>query len=78
MVQSFNLEGIKIAIELIFNKSKRVQWTRPTWVYSNITEIPFDSLKNQGFIAIAFDKDNTLTAPYELDIYPPFKVNLHS
>ncbi|KAJ3290005.1 hypothetical protein HDU79_003620 [Rhizoclosmatium sp. JEL0117] len=34
---------------------------------------PSLSLKREGIKAICFDKDNTLTAPYSVDIHPPFK-----
>ena len=39
--------------------------------------MPFKALKQAGFKAIAFDKDNTLTAPYESIIHPPFQNTIH-
>lgn len=40
----------------------------------DIRHINFSSLKSSGFRAVAFDKDNCLTAPYQSKVYPPFQV----
>ncbi|KAI9493583.1 HAD superfamily phosphatase [Zychaea mexicana] len=41
----------------------------------DVRNIHYEQLKNQGRIqAMAFDKDNCLTAPYVPEIYPPFKI----
>ncbi len=40
--------------------------------HQDVSHIDFKDLKRQGFHAIAFDKDNTLTAPYMNEIHPPY------
>jgi hypothetical protein len=42
--------------------------------YSAIKDIDFRMLKEAGFKGIVFDKDNTLTGPYQLPIYPGLEV----
>ncbi|RUS34755.1 hypothetical protein BC938DRAFT_478750 [Jimgerdemannia flammicorona] len=39
----------------------------------DVRHINFRQLKSSGFRALAFDKDNCLTAPYQSIIYPPFQ-----
>jgi hypothetical protein len=39
-----------------------------------IATIDFKKLKEAGFKGIIFDKDNTLTAPYKLSVYPGIEV----
>jgi predicted HAD superfamily phosphohydrolase YqeG len=41
----------------------------------DIREIPMEMLKKHGIKAMAYDKDNCLTAPYAPTIHPPFKVS---
>jgi hypothetical protein len=55
-----NVSAIKKLPELIFNP----KLIKPKEEYNNVSEIPFDSLKRQGFRGLIFDKDNTLTLPY--------------
>ncbi|KAI8089803.1 mitochondrial PGP phosphatase-domain-containing protein [Halteromyces radiatus] len=69
MVQSFNLSGILNAFRLIANPSLAM----PHIIVNDIREIPMASLKKHGIKAMAFDKDNCLTAPYMSNIHPPFK-----
>ena len=44
----------------------------PHMIVQDLQAIDFNKFKQQGYKAIAIDKDNTLTAPYATDIYPPF------
>ena len=37
----------------------------------SIQDIDWFKLKQAGFTAVIFDKDNTLTIPYATDVYPP-------
>ncbi|CAO3570380.1 unnamed protein product [Mortierella alpina] len=45
----------------------------PNLVVRDVRDINFEQLRKAGITAIAFDKDNCLTRPYGLEIYPPFK-----
>ncbi|ETI40492.1 HAD phosphatase, family IIIA, variant 1 [Phytophthora nicotianae CJ01A1] len=38
--------------------------------YSDVTEVPFQTLRDRGFRGVIFDKDNTLTVPHKLEIAP--------
>ncbi|KAI9264994.1 mitochondrial PGP phosphatase-domain-containing protein [Phascolomyces articulosus] len=70
MVQSVNVAGIVNAFRVLWNPSLAM----PHIIVNDIRNIHFQQLKNQGQIqAMAFDKDNCLTAPYVPEIYPPFK-----
>ncbi|KAI7851991.1 mitochondrial PGP phosphatase-domain-containing protein [Circinella umbellata] len=70
MVQSVNVAGIVNAFRVLWNPSLAM----PHIIVNDIRNIHFQQLKNQGQIqAMAFDKDNCLTAPYIPEIHPPFK-----
>jgi phosphatidylglycerophosphatase GEP4 len=43
---------------------------------TDVACIKFADLAKSGIKAVAFDKDNCLTAPYEMTLHPPFKVPL--
>lgn len=49
-----------------------ILWINP--VIQDVRSIPFSQLKQEGIRAMAYDKDNCLTAPYVTSIHPPFKV----
>ncbi|KAI9197162.1 mitochondrial PGP phosphatase [Polychytrium aggregatum] len=70
MVQSLNLAGIATAFRVLARPSLVV----PNIVVDDLRSINFKDLKDErGIRAIAFDKDNTLTAPYQNEIHPPFQ-----
>ncbi|KAI7872852.1 mitochondrial PGP phosphatase-domain-containing protein [Spinellus fusiger] len=70
MVQSINISGIVNAFRVIRNPSLAL----PHIIVDDIRNINFGRLKSEKDIqAIAFDKDNCLTAPYVSHIYPPFE-----
>ncbi|RUS34754.1 hypothetical protein BC938DRAFT_478750 [Jimgerdemannia flammicorona] len=69
MVQSFNFSGLINAFRVITKPSLVV----PHLVVPDVRHINFRQLKSSGFRALAFDKDNCLTAPYQSIIYPPFQ-----
>ncbi|KAF8942423.1 hypothetical protein BGZ47_006488 [Haplosporangium gracile] len=69
MVQSFNLQGILQSFRVLTSPRLMV----PNIVVRDIRDINFEQLHKAGIIAIAFDKDNCLTKPYGLELYPPFK-----
>ncbi|KAJ3204090.1 hypothetical protein HK099_001275, partial [Clydaea vesicula] len=61
--QSVNISGIKMAFKLLFNPSLAM----PHQVLQNFKKVNYKQLKNEGgFSKICFDKDNTLTKPYEM------------
>ena len=69
--QSWNWEGISVTLQtLLLNR----QWLLPKRIVRDIRDLDFGNLRKEGFTAIAFDKDNTLSAPYASHIYPPFAV----
>ncbi|CAO3611953.1 unnamed protein product [Cunninghamella echinulata] len=69
MVQSFNLAGILNTFRVLANPSLAM----PHIIINDLRELPIAELKNKGIKAIAFDKDNCLTAPYVPTIHPPLK-----
>ncbi|ORZ02691.1 mitochondrial PGP phosphatase-domain-containing protein [Syncephalastrum racemosum] len=69
MVQSFNFAGIVNTFRVLLNPSLAV----PHIVVNDLRSIPFRQLKQDGIRAMAYDKDNCLTAPYVTSIHPPFK-----
>ncbi|KAI8337176.1 mitochondrial PGP phosphatase-domain-containing protein [Chlamydoabsidia padenii] len=69
MVQNFNLSGILNAFRLLANPSLAL----PQIIVTDIREIPMEQLKKHGIKAMAYDKDNCLTAPYIPTIHPPFQ-----
>uniref|UniRef100_A0AAV1VM73 Uncharacterized protein n=1 Tax=Peronospora matthiolae TaxID=2874970 RepID=A0AAV1VM73_9STRA len=40
----------------------------PQLAVKDVTQVPFQTLRDRGFRGVIFDKDNTLTAPHELHI----------
>ncbi|KAI8871440.1 HAD-superfamily phosphatase [Ramicandelaber brevisporus] len=44
----------------------------PHLVVNDVRSIDYAALRASGVTAIAFDKDNTLTAPEEFEVHPPF------
>jgi phosphatidylglycerophosphatase GEP4 len=66
--QSFNFNGIKLFLKYILKPKLFI----PNQIVPSIAEIDFITLKNSGFKAIVFDKDNTLTAPYSSKLFSPF------
>ncbi|KAJ3275417.1 hypothetical protein HDV01_000709 [Terramyces sp. JEL0728] len=67
--QSLNIDGIVGFWKTLLTPSLFI----PNLKTKNLTTINFRKLKKQGFKAIVFDKDNTITRPYENHIYPPFQ-----
>jgi phosphatidylglycerophosphatase GEP4 len=69
MVQSWNLQGIKGFFGSLLTPSLFL----PHMVIPNISHLNIQQLQQKGIKFLVFDKDNTLTRPYELEIFPPFK-----
>ncbi|CAI2380091.1 unnamed protein product [Moneuplotes crassus] len=64
--QYFNFEGLKFTLSGLFHPSLY----RPHYQISTISEINFYKLRKNGIKYIVFDKDNTLTLPYEKKFHP--------
>lgn len=58
---------------LLFNRSH----FKPHLSVKDITYINYKGLKNYGINYIIFDKDNTLTLPYERELYDPIRPSLN-
>ncbi|GAQ83869.1 hypothetical protein KFL_001660060 [Klebsormidium nitens] len=65
--QNFNLAGIRITLGLLFGGKKHL--AVPHIAVPDIRWIDWQALRAAGFQGVVFDKDNTLTAPYALEIY---------
>jgi phosphatidylglycerophosphatase GEP4 len=61
-LQYFNLEAIKFTVYALF---KRPSWLIPHVKVTDLGDIRYSKLKERGIKAVIFDKDNTLTAPYQ-------------
>jgi phosphatidylglycerophosphatase GEP4 len=67
MSQSFNPEGIKFFFQIISSEKRLVM---PHYHVTDISRINPKRLRDQGVEGIIFDKDNTLTNPYEDILHP--------
>ncbi|EPS69917.1 haloacid dehalogenase superfamily protein, partial [Genlisea aurea] len=65
--QRVNLEGIAHAVGIIF---KERNLAIPHALVQDIRYVDWIELKNKGFEGVIFDKDNTITAPYSLTLWP--------
>jgi phosphatidylglycerophosphatase GEP4 len=72
MVQSINSRAILALATLIRNPDLLV----PQITVSTISELNYTKLKEAGCAAVIFDKDNTLTAPYENQVHPRAVIGL--
>ncbi|KAG8386737.1 hypothetical protein BUALT_Bualt03G0180200 [Buddleja alternifolia] len=66
--QRINLEGLVSSVGIL---SKDKQLVIPHVTVADIRYIDWGELKNRGFEGVVFDKDNTITAPYSLSLWPP-------
>lgn len=71
--QRFNLEGIICSATLI---SRDRHLLLPHVTAPDIRWIDWSELRRRGFRGVVFDKDNTLTLPYELTLWDPLKPSL--
>jgi phosphatidylglycerophosphatase GEP4 len=72
-MQSLNLSSIWTTLRVLLTPSLAV----PHILVPDIRSINFFALRRH-FHHIAFDKDNTLTAPYAPSIHPPFQASIDS
>ncbi|XP_021751259.1 phosphatidylglycerophosphatase GEP4, mitochondrial-like [Chenopodium quinoa] len=73
--QRFNLEGIISSSKVLTNDPHLLL---PHLRISNIGYINWEELHRRGFKAVVFDKDNTITLPYSLNLWDPLKGSMES
>jgi len=67
MQQNLNLAGIGLFLHILGGNQ---QLALPHLSVTDITEVNWDRLKQAGFKGVVFDKDNTLTRPFQLQVEP--------
>ncbi|OMO60809.1 HAD-superfamily hydrolase, subfamily IIIA [Corchorus olitorius] len=68
--QRINVEGIVSSVR-VFVKDRHL--ALPHVAVRDIRCIDWDELHRRGFKGVVFDKDNTITAPYSLTLWPPLE-----
>ena len=71
--QSMNVAGISLFLKLAVSDASLAI---PHIDCESIQDIDWFKLKNAGFTAVIFDKDNTLTIPYAEEVYPPLRESM--
>lgn len=71
--QRINLEGITCSVGVL---AKDKHLVIPHVSAPDIRYIDWAELKRRGFKGVVFDKDNTLTVPYSLSLWPPLGSSL--
>ncbi|XP_019166298.1 PREDICTED: phosphatidylglycerophosphatase GEP4, mitochondrial-like isoform X2 [Ipomoea nil] len=71
--QRINVEGLTSSLG-IFAKNKHL--VIPHIAVPDIRYIDWAELKRRGFEGVVFDKDNTLTVPYSLRLWPPLRSSI--
>lgn len=71
--QRINVEGIVSSVSVIVKDRHLVL---PHVSVRDLRYIDWGELKKRGFKGVVFDKDNTLTAPYSLAIWPPLRPSI--
>ncbi|KAJ4885012.1 haloacid dehalogenase (HAD) superfamily protein [Raphanus sativus] len=71
--QRINVEGIVSSVSVIVKDRHLVL---PHVSVRDLRYIDWGELKRKGFKGVVFDKDNTLTAPYSLAIWPPLRPSI--
>ena len=70
--QYFNFQGLKFAL---WGMTHPVVY-KPHYSVKDISEIDWSALKSNGIKYVVFDKDNTLTIPYESKFYPDIQSSI--
>ncbi|KAF5187939.1 haloacid dehalogenase (HAD) superfamily protein [Thalictrum thalictroides] len=71
--QRLNLEGISSAMAVMTREQNLVI---PHITVKDIRWVDWVELEKKGFRGVVFDKDNTLTEPYSLSLWPPLESSL--
>ncbi|ETK80595.1 HAD phosphatase, family IIIA [Phytophthora nicotianae] len=66
-MKGLNLGGV---VEFCRVLTRQPQLLLPQLSVKDVTEVPFQTLRDRGFRGVIFDKDNTLTVPHKLEIAP--------
>ena len=75
MVQSLNTKALLALASVVRRPSLMV----PHVSLDNVSQLHYQALRDQcGIRAVIFDKDNTLTAPYGMDIHPDASAGLQA
>lgn len=73
-MQNVNVAGISLFGGMVFGVN--TQYAIPHVEVPDIRWVDWRALRAAGFKACVFDKDNTLTAPYEKRVHPPLHAAL--
>ncbi|XP_022750755.1 uncharacterized protein LOC111299677 isoform X2 [Durio zibethinus] len=71
--QRINVEGIVFSVGVFV---KDCQLALPHVAVPDIRCIDWNELHRRGFKGVVFDKDNTITAPYSLTLWPPLRPSI--
>ncbi|XVE83604.1 hypothetical protein DITRI_Ditri16bG0100400 [Diplodiscus trichospermus] len=71
--QRINVEGIVFSVG-VFVKNRHL--ALPHVAVRDIRCIDWNELHRRGFKGVVFDKDNTITAPYSLTLWPPLRPSI--
>ncbi|XVF58538.1 hypothetical protein PTKIN_Ptkin07bG0074200 [Pterospermum kingtungense] len=71
--QRINVEGIVFSVG-VFIKDRHL--ALPHVAVPDIRFIDWNELRRRGFKGVVFDKDNTITAPYSLTLWPPLRSSI--
>ncbi|KAL9181880.1 hypothetical protein ACHAXT_012223 [Thalassiosira profunda] len=75
MVQSINLKALSTLASVV----RRPYLAAPHVFVPTVSEVSYEALRDHcGIKAVIFDKDNTLTAPYENELHPRARLGLQS
>lgn len=72
MGQSWNGPAVRSVLRIL----QRPSLLSPSLSVQDISAINISALKKRGIKGIVLDKDNTITAPYSLDVHPQIQASL--
>ncbi|RLN82557.1 hypothetical protein BBJ28_00009503 [Nothophytophthora sp. Chile5] len=72
-MKGLNLGGVAEFCRVLV---RQPQLLLPQLSVKDVTEVPFQTLKDRGFRGVIFDKDNTLTAPHRMEVAPQLAASL--
>ncbi|KAE8663701.1 Xyloglucan endotransglucosylase/hydrolase 15 [Hibiscus syriacus] len=71
--QRINVEGIVFSARVFFNDR---HLSLPHVAVRDIRCIDWYELHRRGFKGVVFDKDNTITVPHSLTLWPPLRPSI--
>lgn len=72
--QNFNSAGVGLFMSMVLGGNSSL--ALPHLSVRDITHVDWEALQAAGFKGCVFDKDNTLTAPFALEVDPPLRRSL--